>query len=427
MRNLPICTECDQSIPQHVEQQHLSRNSCHLHEGIVKPRITRVNTDLVLIFYNAVAAHDHIITPPQEAARHNKIFLLSLVAKEFPLASKQGVMSQPSSTSHSYVLAVRINGSILEIPLRGHDQVVAAPSIVGSPQQTTPTNKKPPLSFLGITSVIHPSGFEVNSSGKEAPEEAGSVMIQPPLSSLELKGKGVVFDNKKEKKPGVDSQREAKKSGNIAGSGIESYFNDIDRVMMNRNNKTAVFSESTPKSRPISEMRKVEFRGNEPEFAWRESGKPFRKKPPPVHPTKIQTSISPSSAVELNMTSALANYATEADPLATTKSFINQHSDQNKDMVQTTCIKSEAPSPQSSDESVQEIQEASNDSAYFKQYFEPTNAVLDENSSSNHTPSAVVHRLVPSVETISHLNPYVLSAVVKPHKLLDSCLPLMKY
>nr|CAD7424012.1 unnamed protein product [Timema monikensis] len=47
------------------------------------------------------------------------------------------------------------------------------------------------------------------------------------------------------------------------------------------------------------------------------SGKPFRKHtphptPPPVHPTEIQTSISPSSAVELNTTSALANYATEA-------------------------------------------------------------------------------------------------------------------
>nr|CAD7401671.1 unnamed protein product [Timema poppensis] len=36
------------------------------------------------------------------------------------------------------------------------------------------------------------------------------------------------------------------------------------------------------------------------------------EKPPPVHPTEIRTSISPSSAVELNMTSALANYATEA-------------------------------------------------------------------------------------------------------------------
>nr|CAD7397936.1 unnamed protein product [Timema poppensis] len=33
---------------------------------------------------------------------------------------------------------------------------------------------------------------------------------------------------------------------------------------------------------------------------------------PDVHPTEIRTSISPSSAVELNTTSALANYATEA-------------------------------------------------------------------------------------------------------------------
>nr|CAD7569597.1 unnamed protein product [Timema californicum] len=38
----------------------------------------------------------------------------------------------------------------------------------------------------------------------------------------------------------------------------------------------------------------------------------FTEKPPPVHPTEIRTSISPSSAVELNTTSALANYATEA-------------------------------------------------------------------------------------------------------------------
>nr|CAD7257791.1 unnamed protein product [Timema shepardi] len=37
--------------------------------------------------------------------------------------------------------------------------------------------------------------------------------------------------------------------------------------------------------------------------------------PPPVHPTEIRTSISPSSAVELNTRSALANYATEAESL----------------------------------------------------------------------------------------------------------------
>nr|CAD7570750.1 unnamed protein product [Timema californicum] len=38
----------------------------------------------------------------------------------------------------------------------------------------------------------------------------------------------------------------------------------------------------------------------------------LKEKSPPVHPTEILTSISPSSAVELNTTSALANYATEA-------------------------------------------------------------------------------------------------------------------
>nr|CAD7400743.1 unnamed protein product [Timema poppensis] len=36
------------------------------------------------------------------------------------------------------------------------------------------------------------------------------------------------------------------------------------------------------------------------------------EKPPPVHPTEIRTSTSPSSAVELNATRALANYATKA-------------------------------------------------------------------------------------------------------------------
>nr|CAD7605731.1 unnamed protein product [Timema genevievae] len=45
----------------------------------------------------------------------------------------------------------------------------------------------------------------------------------------------------------------------------------------------------------------------------RGSGCPIKRpEPPPVHPTEIRTSISPSLAVELNTTSALANYATEA-------------------------------------------------------------------------------------------------------------------
>nr|CAD7587747.1 unnamed protein product [Timema genevievae] len=44
--------------------------------------------------------------------------------------------------------------------------------------------------------------------------------------------------------------------------------------------------------------------------------KNIKEKPPPVHTTEIRTSISPSSAVELNTTSALANYATEAEEVS---------------------------------------------------------------------------------------------------------------
>nr|CAD7603631.1 unnamed protein product [Timema genevievae] len=57
---------------------------------------------------------------------------------------------------------------------------------------------------------------------------------------------------------------------------------------------------------------KVEYRGSESAFAWRKSGKPFRENHPQFTRSEIRTSISPSSAVELNTTSALANYATEA-------------------------------------------------------------------------------------------------------------------
>nr|CAD7402816.1 unnamed protein product [Timema cristinae] len=54
------------------------------------------------------------------------------------------------------------------------------------------------------------------------------------------------------------------------------------------------------------EEAKVEYRGSEPTFVWRESGKPFKNTPhPPVHPTKIRTLISPSSTVQLNMNQRL--------------------------------------------------------------------------------------------------------------------------
>nr|CAD7259196.1 unnamed protein product [Timema shepardi] len=49
------------------------------------------------------------------------------------------------------------------------------------------------------------------------------------------------------------------------------------------------------------------------------------EKPTPVHPPEIRTSISPSSAVELNTTSTLANYATEAGTVDTWCKALESH------------------------------------------------------------------------------------------------------
>nr|CAD7443948.1 unnamed protein product [Timema bartmani] len=57
---------------------------------------------------------------------------------------------------------------------------------------------------------------------------------------------------------------------------------------------------------------KVEYRGSEPAFAWKESGNPFRKNHSQLTRPRFEPRSLPSSAVELNTTSALANYATEA-------------------------------------------------------------------------------------------------------------------
>nr|CAD7400438.1 unnamed protein product [Timema cristinae] len=60
----------------------------------------------------------------------------------------------------------------------------------------------------------------------------------------------------------------------------------------------------------------------------------------PVHPTEIRISISPSSAVNLNMTSALANYATEAvDILPLLRNFRGSHTQTITDKVGRNEIK----------------------------------------------------------------------------------------
>nr|CAD7452974.1 unnamed protein product [Timema tahoe] len=59
-------------------------------------------------------------------------------------------------------------------------------------------------------------------------------------------------------------------------------------------------------------LGKVEFRGSEPEFAWRESGKHSSENHPPVHPNEIRTSDLPVlGSLTQHETSALPNYAAE--------------------------------------------------------------------------------------------------------------------
>nr|CAD7447001.1 unnamed protein product [Timema bartmani] len=66
--------------------------------------------------------------------------------------------------------------------------------------------------------------------------------------------------------------------------------------------------QSLPSESNIGPLVRLNLEEVNPQFAWRESGKP-----PPVNPNEIRTSISSSSEVELSTTSALANYATEVD------------------------------------------------------------------------------------------------------------------
>nr|CAD7429819.1 unnamed protein product [Timema monikensis] len=406
----------------HVEQQHLSRNSCHLHEGIVEPRVTRVNTDLVLIFYNAVAAHDHIITPPQEAARHNKIFLLSLVSKEFPLAKytscKRNKLRNGKIESGRQLIPGTFMVNFHQIVPQVNKQAVFALKIqvyftlpTGNRQVkvyfTLPTGKRQVKVYFTL-----PTGnrqvkvyFTLPTGNRQV-----KVYFTLPTGNRQVKVYFTLPTGNRQVKPQVsDTQVNNKQTYPIAWTRLllarRTRFTPPlhTRLTTTTNNKILRRRQFYAQLQKISQTKDPQKKRRYSSASVQESVK-----------TNLGT-LNLYSNSDLPVTSnpvqcernALDIATTLADPLATTRSLLNQHSDQNKDMVQTTCIKSEAPSPQSSDESFQEIQEASNDSAYYKQYFEPTNIVLDENSSSNHTPSAVVHRLVPSVETIFTFNSYL--------------------
>lgn len=65
--------------------------------------------------YAPVAAGNDVLPPPQQSAGHNHVFLLSLVAEQFPAFCRERVVSQSGAPGHSYVTAFRVNCSVLQL------------------------------------------------------------------------------------------------------------------------------------------------------------------------------------------------------------------------------------------------------------------------------------------------------------------------
>nr|CAD7575492.1 unnamed protein product [Timema californicum] len=132
----------------------------------------------------------------------------------------------------------------------------------------------------------------------------------PPTSPVNGRARG-----KCGRPPGVSSSslvlrgREGEVNPHLSGGRVESHLGKTtpSSADLYSNLDLPVLSSRAQHDKRVSQLRH-RGGGSKPAFTWRESGKPFRN--PPVHPTEIRTSISPSSADELNTTSALANYAT---------------------------------------------------------------------------------------------------------------------
>ena len=80
---------------------YLSLHQLRAAVGIVQPRLPGVESHLVPLARDAVAANDKELPPPQQTTSHNEILLLALVSKEAPPLVVGGEMGQPSPTSNS--------------------------------------------------------------------------------------------------------------------------------------------------------------------------------------------------------------------------------------------------------------------------------------------------------------------------------------
>nr|CAD7424946.1 unnamed protein product [Timema monikensis] len=93
-----------------------------------------------------------------------------------------------------------------------------------------------------------------------------------------------------------------------SGQGVEMWWSKPSSGSINSGSSVRLHEgENGEDEDRINKSGEIDYSDEEGERNIKE-----KEKPPPVHPTEIRTSISPSSAVGLNTTSALANYATEA-------------------------------------------------------------------------------------------------------------------
>ena len=102
---------------------YLSLHQLRAAVGIVQPRLPGVESHLVPLARDAVAANDKELPPPQQTTSHNEILLLALVSKEAPPLVVGGEMGQPSPTSNSNPAPGRITSCVSDRPGGGDVRV----------------------------------------------------------------------------------------------------------------------------------------------------------------------------------------------------------------------------------------------------------------------------------------------------------------
>nr|CAD7397100.1 unnamed protein product [Timema poppensis] len=187
----------------------------------------------------------------------------------------------------------------------GSPQAAASPHLSSSPQVPSPQGQTLDLSVNRVPPTGSPSPMY---PGEAVPAFIGPRSIEEQTEPVDFStaNEPVNFSGVRQvagftAAPGGGYSRES--TPDSGGSHYLDTYRDANGMLM-----VSTGSHYSDAYRDANGIGKVEYRGSEPAFAWRHSGKLSRKNHPPVHPTEIRTSISPSSAVELNTTIAYHLY-----------------------------------------------------------------------------------------------------------------------